>query len=181
MVFFLNVKNIFNCLKAITGWGMYNPRFLPNFSLQTVIMQRKKSDVDVINDVLVLTMAAYPESEFVRSLHRQYHNWGGLSKKQLEGLYQKALKAGNVPQGKLATVEAEILKKPTRFKSSLPEPAPLYKKDSRIGKLISEILEKYPEHKKVLFLRLKYDNNELLSPAEVTELERFHKILRKPV
>lgn len=142
-------------------------------------MHRKKADVDVINDVLVLTMEAYPDSEFVRSLHNQYHNRGGLSKKQLEGLYQKALKAKNVPPGKLATIEAEILKKPTRFKSALPEPKPLYTKDVRIGQLISEILERYPEHKKVLFLKLKYDNNELLQPGEITELERFHKIARK--
>jgi hypothetical protein len=139
-------------------------------------MQRKKSDVDVINDVLVLTMAAYPDSEFVRSLHKQYHDRGGLSKKQLEGLYQKALKAKTVPPGKLATIEAEILKKPTRFKSALPEPTPLYTKDARIGQLITETLEKYPEHKKVLFLKLKYENNELLQPGEITELERFHKI-----
>ena len=142
-------------------------------------MQRKKTDVDVINDVLVLTMAAYPDSEFVRSLHQQYHNRGGLSKKQLEGLYQKALKANNVPVGKMATLEAEILKKPTRFKSDLPEPSPLYKKDERIGLLITETLKKYPEHKKVLFLKLKYDNNELLQPGEITELERFHKIASK--
>jgi hypothetical protein len=146
---------------------------------KNVVMQRKKADVDVINDVLALTMEAYPDSEFVRSLHNQYHNRGGLSKKQLEGLYQKALKANNVPPGKLATIEAEILKKPTRFKSELPEPKPLYTKDIRIGQLISEILEKYPEHKKVLFLKLKYDNNELLQPGEITELERFHKIARK--
>jgi hypothetical protein len=39
---------------------------------------------------------------------------------------------------------------------------------------------KYPEHKKVLFLKLKYDNNELLQPGEITELERFHKIASKP-
>jgi len=142
-------------------------------------MQRKKTDVDVINDVLVLTMEAYPDSEFVRSLHQQYHNRGGLSKKQLEGLYQKALKAKNVPAGKMATLEAEILKKPTRFKSALPEPSPLYKKDERIGMLITETLKKFPEHKKVLFLKLKYDNNELLQPGEITELERFHKIASK--
>ena len=79
----------------------------------------------------------------------------------------------------MATLEAEILKKPTRFKSAVPEPSPLYKKDERIGQLITETLKKFPEHKKVLFLRLKYDNNELLQPGEITELERFHKIASK--
>ena len=52
-------------------------------------MQRKKPDVDVVNDVLLKAIAAYPENAFVKSLHYQYHERGGLSKKQLEGLFQK--------------------------------------------------------------------------------------------
>jgi hypothetical protein len=83
-----------------------------------------------------------------------------------------------IPAGKLATLEAMILKRPNRFKSTLPENTPLYTKDTRIGQLITTILEKYPQHKRVLFFKAKYDNNELLSSAEITELERFHKLLR---
>ena len=30
------------------------------------VMQRKKADVDVFNDVLVLTMEAYPDSGFAQ-------------------------------------------------------------------------------------------------------------------
>ena len=140
-------------------------------------MQRKKPDVDVISDVLQLTLAAYPDSVFIQSLGHQYIERGGLSKKQLEGLYQKALKSGSVPPAKLATIEAVILKKPTRYKSALPKLSPLYSKDQRAGELINALLEKYPGHKRVQFLKTKYDNNEILSAAEIAELERFQKLL----
>lgn len=141
-------------------------------------MDRKKPDVDVISDVLKLTLAAFPDSIFIQSLSHQYIERGGLSKKQLEGLYNKAVKLKNIPAAKLSTLEAIILKKPTRYKSSLPAPAPLYKKDTRQGELITAILEKFPQHKRVLFLKTKYDNNEILSSSEVTELEKFYKMLR---
>ncbi len=55
-------------------------------------MQRKKPGVDVVKDVLLLMLAARPDSTFVLSLSLQYEERGGLSKKQLEGLRQKALK-----------------------------------------------------------------------------------------
>lgn len=142
-------------------------------------MQRKNPEVDVINDVLMLTLKAYPESVFVKSLSHQYMERGGLSKKQLEGLYAKAKKVTAMPPNKLATLEAVILKKPTRYKSALPPNAPLYTKDERTGQLINDILEKFPQHKRVLFLQIKYNNNELLSPPELSELEKFHKLLLK--
>ena len=141
-------------------------------------MQRIKPDVDIIKDVLEAVLAARPDSAFTQSLLHQYIERGGLSKKQLEGLHSKAGKIDTIPAGKLATLEAIILKKPTRNKSSLPANTPLYEKDENIGKLISSILEKYPQHKRVLFLQVKYENNELLSPAETGELERFFKMLK---
>ncbi len=141
-------------------------------------MHRKKPDVDVIKDLLELTLVAYPASTFLKSLAFQYEERGGLSKKQLEGLYKKAEKVETIPPNKLATLEAVLLKRPTRYKSAKPENTPLYTKDTRTGELIAGILEKYPQHKRVLFFKTKYDNNELLSPAEITELERFHKLLR---
>jgi hypothetical protein len=94
-------------------------------------------------------------------------------------LYSKAGKIKTIPANKLATLEAVILKRPTRYKSSLPENAPLYSKDAATGRLIDAILEKYPQHKRVLFFKVKYDNNELLSTSETTELERFYKLLLK--
>lgn len=141
-------------------------------------MQRKKPDVDIIKDLLELTLVAYPASTFIKSLAFQYEERGGLSKKQLEGLYKKAEKVDTIPASKLATLEAVILKRPTRYKSALPENTPLYTKDQRIGELIESILEKYPQHKRVLFFKTKYENNETLSGSEITELERFHKLLR---
>ncbi|MBS1920324.1 MAG: hypothetical protein JST17_08730 [Bacteroidetes bacterium] len=139
-------------------------------------MERKKPDVDVISDVLKLAQAAYPESAFIQSLSYQYIERGGLSKRQLEGLYKKVLRVKSIPASKLSTLEAIILKKPTRYKSPLPLPAPLYKKNARLGELIVAILEKFPKHKRVLFLKTKYDNNEILSPAEIADLEKFYKM-----
>jgi hypothetical protein len=135
-------------------------------------------DVDVIRDVLEQTEIAFPASTFVKSIHQQYLNRGGLSKKQLEGLYQIAQKVNTISPGKLSTLEAIILKKPNRYRSEKPAPAPLYKKNEEHGKMIESILEKYPQHKRVLFLKVKYDNNEILTSTEIGELERFYKLLK---
>lgn len=141
-------------------------------------MDRKRPDVDVISDVLKLTLAAYPASVFIQSLSHQYVERGGLSKKQLEGLYRKAVSVKEIPVSKLSTLEAIILKKPNRYKSPLPGHTPLYTKDAKHGELITAILGKFPQHKRVLFLKTKYDNNEVLSSAEITELEKFFKMVK---
>lgn len=141
-------------------------------------MNRIRPDVDVINDLLKAVLQAQPESTFIQSLLFQYQERGGLSKKQLQGLYDKAAKIKTIPAGKLATLEAMILKRPTRYKSALPPPEPLYTKDKETGQMLEAILAKYPQHKRVLFLKSKYDNNEVLSAAEMTELQRFSKLLR---
>src|SRR5678815_221328 len=132
-------------------------------------MQRKRIDVDIINDVLKAALLAYPDSSFIQSLLHQYQERGGLSKKQLEGLYQKALKVKNMPVNWLATLEAEILKRPNRYKSAPPPIKPLYEKDEGIGQRIETILSKYPQHKRVVFFKSKYDNNEPLSAVEISE------------
>lgn len=142
------------------------------------MLQKKKVDVDVIKDVLDAMLVARPDSTFVKSLAFQYEERGGLSKKQLEGLYQKALKVESIPENKLATLEAVIRKKPTKYKSAPPPPKPLYQKDERVGQMIDAILAKYPQHKRVLFFLNKYNNNETLAPGEVTELEKFHRMLK---
>jgi hypothetical protein len=141
-------------------------------------MFRKKIDVDVVNDILEAALTAFPDSTFIKSLSQQYQERGGLSKKQLEGLYKKSLKINSIPPGKLATLEAMILKRPNRYKSAPPAPKPLYTKDERVGELIGAILEKYPQHKRVLFFRSRYDNNESLSATEIAELEKFKKLLQ---
>ncbi len=142
-------------------------------------MQKKKPGVDVILDVLKETLLAHPESEFTKSLLFQYQERGGLSKKQLEGLYGKASKVDSIAPGKLATLEAIILKKPTRQKSPLPVAAAPAEKDTATPAAIKSILEKYPQHKRVLFYKIKFENNEPLSAVEKAELERFKKLLIK--
>jgi len=140
-------------------------------------MYRKKPDVDIINDVLKASREAYPNSSFVQSLSTQYEERGGLSKKQLEGLYKKAEKIKTIPPNWLATLEAEILKRPTRYKSTPPAPKPLYERDEKTGSIIEAILQKYPQHKRVLFFQSKYENNQSLSAPELAELEKFQKLL----
>ncbi|MBC7886882.1 MAG: hypothetical protein H7Z13_03275 [Ferruginibacter sp.] len=142
-------------------------------------MNRIKPDLDIIFDVLKETLASYPTSKFIESLLNQYQERGSLSKKQLEGLYHKAANVRSISQGKLATLEAIILKRPTRYKSPAPLPPVFDIKDVLLEKHISDILEKYPQHKRVLFIKLKFDNNEAITPLEKTEIERFHKLLIK--
>ena len=132
-----------------------------------------------MRDVLDALLQAQPESTFVQSLSLQYEERGGLSKKQLEGLHKKAMKVKSIPVNWLATLEAVILKKPTRYKSQPPAPKPFYEeKNSAHGDMINAILAKYPEHKRVLFFKLKYENNEALSPLEISELEKFYKMVK---
>ena len=141
-------------------------------------MNRINPDIDVIKDLMKAVLAARPMSSFIQSLLHQYEERGGLSKKQLQGLYNKAEKIKTIPAGKLATLEAIILKKPTKFKSTLPQSMPLYTKDERAGEMLKSILAKYPQHKRVLFLKSKYDNNEPLSATETAELQKFNKLLQ---
>jgi hypothetical protein len=139
---------------------------------------KKSSDVDIINEVLEACIMAYPVSSFIISIYQQYQKRGSLSKKQLQGLLGKASQIENFSQAKLATLEAVIKKMPNRFKSELPEAKPLYEKDKTAGELIDVILTKYPQHKRVLFLRSKYESNQPLSIMEVDELKKFKQLLK---
>lgn len=142
-------------------------------------MKRLKPDVDIVLDILKEVAAAFPENAFAQSILIQYQERGGLSKKQLQGLYGKAQKVKNISAAKLATLEAIILKKPLKEKAPAPKTTgPLYQKDEETGKLIDELLAKYPQHKRVLFLKAKYVNNEILSLTEKSELEKFAKLLK---
>jgi 3-hydroxyacyl-CoA dehydrogenase len=141
-------------------------------------MNRLKPDVDIVHDILKAVLEAQPLSSFTQSLLHQYQERGGLSKKQLQGLYSKAQKVKSIPSGKMATLEAIILKRPTKDKSPLPVSEPLYVKDEEAGRMIKTILEKYPQHKRVLFYKSKYDNNEILPASELAELQKFFKMLK---
>lgn len=142
-------------------------------------MQRKNPDVDIIKEVLLASLEAMPASAFLRSLLHQYEERGGLSKKQLQGLLGKASKLRKIPPARLATLEAVILKKPGRYKSALPPVKPMFVKDEATGAMIEAILARYPGHKPVLLFKSKYDRDEQLSPAELSDLARFHKLLVK--
>lgn len=143
-------------------------------------MQKKKPEVDIIKDILDASLEAFPDSVFIKSLAYQYAERGGLSKKQLEGLYLKSAKIIGLSPGKRATLEAVLLKRPNRFKSGKPEIKPLFEKNEAIESQIQSILEKYPQHKRVLFFQSKVSRNEQLQATEKTELEKFFKLLIKP-
>jgi hypothetical protein len=69
------------------------------------------------------------------------------------------------------------MKKPTKYRSAPPKEIVMPQKDESAGKMIEWILSQYPRHKRVLFFKARYDNNEILSAAEITELEKFYKLL----
>ena len=142
-------------------------------------MNQKKPGIDIINEVLEDCIMAYPVSSFIISLYKQYQQRGSLSKKQLQGLHGKASQIPDYSTSRLATLEAIIKRMPTRYKSEAPPPTPLYTKDEEVGKMIEDILVKYPEHKPVLFLKAKYDNNETLSASELADLKRFRQVLSR--
>lgn len=142
-------------------------------------MEKKKPEIDIVNEILEECIMAYPVSSFVISLYKQYLQRGSLSKKQLQGLYGKASKIEGLSTGKLATLEALIMRMPTRIKSVAPAPAgkPLFERDEVAGGQISAILAKYPGHRQVLFLQTKFENNEVLTASELADLKRFAKAL----
>lgn len=138
---------------------------------------RKPPAIDIIDKVLDACYRYNPDALFIMSLMHQYEERGSLSKKQLQGLYLKAQKVQDIPPAWLATLEATILKMPTRQKSETPASTPMYSKDEAVLKKISAILQKYPQHKRVLFLQSKWKNNEPLSVAELKEVDRFYQRL----
>jgi hypothetical protein len=142
-------------------------------------MNKNNPKIDIINSILEDCIIAFPISSFIISIYKQYMQWGSLSKKQLQGLYSKASKIDDISPGKLGTLEAIIKKMPTRYKSELPENTPMFEKDKIAGEMIEEILLKYPHHKRVLYLKAKYDNNEVLSTSENAEIKKFHQLLLK--
>lgn len=140
-------------------------------------MRSNKAPLDIINMLLEECIMAFPLSSYIISIYQQYQKRGWLSKKQLQGLYDKSSKIENVSPGLLAALESIIKKMPTREKSELPENKPMFVQDQGIGEIIEAILAKYPMHKRVLFLKAKLNNNELISASEIAELKKFQKIL----
>ncbi len=140
-------------------------------------MAISKNKLDIIDKILDTCYKHNPDALFIMSLMHQYEERGSLSKKQLEGLYLKAAKVPEMPVNWLATLEATINKMHTREKSPAQINTPLYEKDELIGQKMELILQKYPQHKRVLFLHTKYQKNEVITPVEKAEIEKFYKIL----
>ena len=140
-------------------------------------MLKQKPGIDIINDLLEDCILAYPLSSFIISIYKQYQQRGSLSKKQLQGLHGKAAKIEGVSVGKLGTLEAIIKKMPTRYKSDLPQVASEPERDESYLVLIENILQKFPQHKRVLFFKARSDNKEPLSENELNELKKFAKLL----
>lgn len=141
-------------------------------------MKRLKPEVDIVFDLLKEVASANPGSSFAQSILVQYQERGGLSKKQLQGLYGKAERLPGISTAKLATLEAIILRKNEKTRSPKPEIKPLYEKEEKTGLQIGAILERYPEHKQVKYLQAKYENNEPLSSSELLDLQRIFKAIK---
>lgn len=136
-----------------------------------------RSKLDIIGKVLDALYAHNTNALFVMSLMHQYEERGSLSKKQLEGLLAKARKVPDMPQAWLGTLEAIILRMPTRYKSEKPENnKPLFTKDEETGVMIDAILAQYPQHKRVLYFKGRYALNENFSATEKEELRKFMRL-----
>ena len=140
-------------------------------------MQRINPDIDIIAYIIEAVLAAKPNDEFCKSISRQYMERGGLSKKQLEGLQGKAARIPGINPGRLATLEAIIKKKHVTHRSEATLMPVVKTNDDEAGRMITEILEKYPQHKRVLFFNTNYLKDGNLPLNEKEELLRFYKIL----
>ena len=136
--------------------------------------------VDITLQILETLKKARPEDAFISSLHHQYCNRGGLSKKQLEGLMKKAEQSTIITEAHLATLQAIIKKKPNRYRSEKIEKAPDFDSDKSFIPMINKMLEKYPQHKMLVFLQQKIESGKPLSDFEIHEINRLFKLLIKP-
>ncbi|MFY7899302.1 MAG: hypothetical protein ACOVNY_03885 [Chitinophagaceae bacterium] len=138
---------------------------------------KKKGTLDVIDKILNACYEANKDALFIMSLMHQYEERGWLTKKQMEGLLLKAKKVTDMPQGWLATLEANIAKMPTKDKTPIQVKPTENQQDTASISFISAILTKYPQHKRVLFFQSKIQNNTPLTILEKQELAKFHSLL----
>lgn len=134
---------------------------------------------DITLFILEALLEKQPDHPFSKSLHQQYCNRGGLSKKQLQGLYAAARKSGVVSETHLATLEALIQRKPTRYRSEKVTKAPEFNRNQEVAPLLKNLLEKYPQHKMALFLQNKLHLRQPLTDADIQEVRRLTRILLK--
>ncbi len=140
-------------------------------------LHRINPDIDIVADIIEAVLGARPDDAFCKSIRIQYMERGGLSKKQLEGLQGKAVRIDGIPLGKLATLEAIIKKKHVTHRSEATITATVKTNDEAAGKMIAEILEKYPQHKRVILFSSMFNKDGELPLIEKEELARFYKLL----
>ncbi len=138
---------------------------------------RINPDIDIVAYILKAVLTAKPDDVFCKSLQQQYAERGGLSKKQLEGLQSKASRVVGIHPGRLATLEAIIKKKHVTHRSTATIIAVPDQKDTAAGEMIAAILEKAPQHKRVLLFNAKYEKEGKLLQADKDELQKFYKLL----
>lgn len=142
-------------------------------------MQHINPDIDIVAYIIEAVLKAKPDDNFCKSIQIQYIERGGLSKKQLEGLQGKAQRIEGIHPGKLATLEAIIKKKHVTQRSTVTIANFVEEKDIVAEKMMVDILEKYPQHKRVLLFKSKFKKDGKLIMAEKEELVKFHKLLMK--
>ncbi len=142
-------------------------------------MEIKKGSLDFVEKVLTACYNSNKDDLFVMSLMHQYEERGFLTKGQLQGLFYKAEKVADLPTGLLATLEATIIKLPTREKKNTPIVITEVKKDEETEKRINQILGKYPQHKAVIGFQNNFNKYDKLSSSEKLELDRIYKMLIK--
>lgn len=140
-------------------------------------LHRINPDIDIVADIIEAVLIAKPNDIFCKSIRIQYMERGGLSKKQLEGLHSKAVKIPGVNPGKLATLEAIIKKKHVTHRSDATITATVKANDEEAGKMIVEILSRYPQHKRVMLFKTFFEKDGILGIADKEELLRFYKLL----
>lgn len=135
--------------------------------------------MDIILKILERMRLDDPTQEFIQSTHRFYLEKGGLSKKQMEGLLALAVQNPNVPPANIATLQAIIKRK--QLKQRSPKPTLNQQEDGEAvaaGQMIEAILEKYPQHKRILYLKTLHAKG-LLKKEDNDELKRLAKLLLK--
>lgn len=151
--------------------------YLSSHFIQMALTGKKKK-IDVIDKLLEACYQHNKDALFIMSLMHQYEDRGSLSKKQLEGLLLKARKINDLPAGIIAAVEAIVLKMPTRDKTPVENIRSKDQESSEdYSKLMNEVLEKYPQHKRVLFLKTQLEQRKTLAALEQKEIEKFHQLL----
>ncbi len=141
-------------------------------------MSGSNSSVDIVAELIQAVIQARPEDSFCLSIWQQYQERGNLSKKQLEGLLGKATKFTEVSPGKLATLEAIIKRKNQVHRTENSEIKETIKDDAPLQEM-NMILEKYPEHKRILFLKSRWIKDEIFTQAEIDDISRLKKLLCK--